>query len=404
MTTQPEVVKKKKTKVILPVKKVKKKVSTETSIFDVSNIIAEMKGYNVEVMGADTEDKIPYTIPFSNEALQKITGGIIGGKFVEISGDSSSGKSFLLYDLMKNCIDMGGTVFLCDTEIAFDPAYGRRIGLKKGASFLYTTDNNIRTLFAASRKFISSVRAVKRKIPIIIAVDSFAGLKHPDAIKHAEAGEDKGYEAMQKNAYFSQKLDGFVGLLKKYDVTFILINQTREDHTVMYGDSTYTLGENVIKFWCTQRLRGRLGAKDKIKVKSLGTKEKKKQVGITAIWETIKNRRIEPFQNVSVKVNYSTGMRRYSGLGELLTNEGLIVPATKTIAMLDKNGEPVLDSKKKPKKEVVKVLKVKTTGLTYHNVKEVIAAHPEFLEPKRIDSMVEDDIDDDIDLEDNEND
>lgn len=392
-------------------KPVKKKVVKKVDEFSLEGIKSESKKFEVAILNSETEvETAPYKIPFRHKGLQKITGGIIGGKFAEISGNSQSGKSFLLYELMAECIAMGGVSLLFDGERAFEEPYAEMVQLPlRGGKFAFgevrteaQKKNGMRgepvvdmdDVFHMMISFIKTVRKAKggKKIPILIGIDSFPSLQTDVDLANLESGKDpRGYAAMQKNAKFSFWIEKFVGILDKYDATLVLLNQTRIDNTVMYGDKTTTLCETVIKFWATQRIQGKLAGKILKKVKSIeNAKGKNIQIGMKTIWKTIKNRAVKPFQSVLTKIRYSKGIDLWSGLDELFVNEGLANPATTTKVADHLNPKPDL-IKENDKGEMVfkkaqdgfKALKHKE-GLEnkfFYNEEELVADYPEFLEP-----------------------
>jgi len=121
-------------------KKVKKKASGRTSISEAeaddeicSKIREQLKDFELEVMESGQDDIEHNYIPFQNMALNIITGGgAIENKFIEISGDSQTGKSYLAYELMADILNTGGHAYLNDNELAYDTAYGKRAGRRDG--------------------------------------------------------------------------------------------------------------------------------------------------------------------------------------------------------------------------------------------------------------------------------
>jgi len=352
----------------------KKQEITGNKKKSLSDILSGIKGMRAMVLEGNTEKvfEVPYRIPFSHRGLQAITGGIMGGKFHEISGDSQSGKSFLLYELIKNTQEMGGYVLLFDGERALEEAYLKVVGIDSESGTLAIEYNmDVENFFGVSSQFIKAVRDVDKKCPVLIGVDSYPAFTIPDAIEEMEKGKDpKGYAAMQKNGKFSQGIEKFIQILDAHDATMVLLNQTRVDSKIMYGDNTITLAENVIKFWCTQRIRGKLQKKlvklsDSIEIK----KGVKTVVGSTTKWTTIKNRSVKPFQFVTTKVRYSTGLDVWSGVDELLVNMGRITQAGTTIG---KEGEKL----GKP----VKGFKLKRGDKFYYDIEAICGENPDLLE------------------------
>lgn len=359
------------------------------------DVIADKKaGLSVLENKTGEEEISHYIIPMQHKALNKALGGILGGKFIEISGDSQSGKSFLLYEALAEAIDMGGFCFLLDGEIALEDSYAKMVGLDlKGGHLAFCEDQtesqkkkglrgepvvDMDKFFKRAINFIVKVRSKvkKKEIPVVIAVDSFPAMQCVADLKNIADGVDpRGYAAMQKNAKFSYWIEKLIPILDKHSATFILLNQTRIDNKIMYGDKTVTLCENVIKFWATQRIRGKLAGKIYKKVHSLEVaKGKNVQIGMKTEWQTIKNRAVTPFQKVGTKIYYSKGVDIWSGLDELLANNNLIKAATKSFP--DPN-----DEEKKITKKGYKLLDG-SDDTFFPTIQDVIEKYPHFLEPK----------------------
>lgn len=345
-------------KKLLAKKVVAKKPKKAKKQLTVDSIVEAMKGFSVETMSDKSADQVAYRIPFKHKALQAITGGVPGGRFTEIQGDSQCGKSYLLYELIASCLDMGGFAMLHDVERAYEPKFGARVGIEGDKKFLMSWEKEVEKVFLSSRKFIATVRASNKKCPILIGIDSFPPMntiisqKETDAqLKLGGAKELKGYREAKKNALFSSIISEFTTYLADNDATLVLLNQTRKQIGVVFGDPTTSNADNIIKFYVTLRLRGRLGEKITELVNG-----KKKKIGVGSTWETIKNRGIFPFKKASTKIVYRDGIAPYSGLGDLLMSEGI----AKKVKIGKKNG-------------------IGYKGKSFPNAKELVKAHPEVL-------------------------
>lgn len=382
--------KKKATTKVAKAKTVKTVKKAKKPEFSLADIVGELKDFQIDVMNEDTKfEEAPYRIPFRHKGLQKITGGIIGGKFAEISGMSQAGKSFLFYELASEAQKMGGFALLFDGERAFETAYADIVGLDmKAGTFSVSYEVDIDKLFNMSIKLIKAIRKKKKKlsVPILIGVDSFPTLQTKTDLENMEAGKDpRGYLAMQKNAKFSDNMSRMVGVLDKYGATFVLLNQLTKDYNVSFGDPWRSNAEEKIKFWATQRLRGKLMGK------LVSKKNKGVQTGMKSSWKTIKNRAVKPFQEVITYIRYAKGINPTQGLADVLLNDFCIKDATTTQVRegLTETMNPKL-FKENDKGETVfkkphKGFKVYDTKLGddnfYYTVEEIIEAHPEFMTP-----------------------
>jgi len=347
-------------------KKVSKKTNSEAIVSELA------KDFSVQIMSKDAHDLTPYYIPFVHKGLQYITGGVPGGRFTEISGDSQSGKSFLFYELIKSCLEMGGEALLIDPELAYEPKYGQRVGID--GQFLYTHENKMEKCFALSRKYIKSVRKKNKKGPILIGLDSYPAIQTQNALKEIEKLENpntkelKGYLAAKKNALLSELISDFVPFIGKYDATFVLINQIRVKMNVMFGDPTMVNAENIIKFYATLRLQGKLSSAITKEIDIGKTYKKKKKIGVDSIWKTIKNRNIDPFKETTAKILYRKGIDPLSGFADLMVMEEKF-----TLAHWSKENQ-------NGKKQKVKGYKYNKTRFTENKLPQVLERYPEIMD------------------------
>lgn len=293
------------------------------------------KSFSVQVMDESTEDSVPYYIPFKHVGLQAITGGVPGGMLSVIEGDSQSGKSYLIYELIVECLRMGGYAFLSDPENALQARFMKRVGLEGNKRFLYTnTENQLARTFMMWRKFVTAIRKTDKTSPILIGADSYPAMQIKVAIDELDkksestgSGEKRdeltGYLQARKNAEFAQLLGEFVGFMSQNGVALVFINQLRQKMGVVFGDPTTTNADTIFKYYASLRIRGRLGTKIKEEV-AKSKEAKARQVGVNSIWETIKNRNIEPFKKIETEIVYKNGVDTYSGLLDLLISEGKV--------------------------------------------------------------------------------
>lgn len=385
---------------IWSVKMAKKKELENLVSKSIADFKDELKDFEFEILNEDSndDDDIPYIIPFKNESLQFITGGILGGKFMEISGESQSGKSYLLYQAIASCQEMGGRALLIDIERASTNTILKNCGIKFDGTIAISHERDMTSVFGLMLKFIKAIREkekeqkVKTITPILIGLDSFPALQIPLAMEEYEKGKEiKGYAAMQKNAKFSQLIEKFVGDLADYGATLVMINQTQIDRTILFGDNIKSKGEDVIKFWCTQRLRGKFVKK---LVKEVDSAERKTgtkiQVGVKAEWTGIKNRFTAPFQKAYTYTLFDKGMDRFKGFEENLVTSGRISLGK---AKVDKDGN-------KSRKELTTL--ILPDGQIFYSVRDLIKEIPDITKPIMVGDVdggdfSEEDSDSDID-------
>jgi len=318
------------------------------------------KEFEVSVMSENTADQTPYYINFKHKALQKNTGGCPGGRVTEFIGISQTGKSFLLYELISSVLGMGGYALLDDPECAYEPRYGRKVGITGNKKFLYTKNNMLEKFFKLAKKFVLEIRKTDKISPILIGMDSYPAMDIKVTLKDLEElpkDEVKGFRHAQKNNVLSCLIGEFTRFLDKHNATFVMVNQGKKKIGVMFGDERTSNADNIMQYFATLRLWGKLGAR--INEKIPGTKNKKKQIGVISEWETLKNRNIPPHKKCITEILYKDGVKPLSGFAELLIEEGLIVA----------------QKKKKDKPRTYKYGKKKYT------LKKLLKKHPKLLEP-----------------------
>lgn len=357
-------------------KKSKKMSSEEESILD------EMFETHADVGGL-------YSIPFRHLGLQKITNGVKSGYLVEIRGQSQAGKSFLLYELMAECEKLGGYNLLFDLEHALEDSYKDTVGItNKRTKVSYQTV--IEKLVPTARKFIKAVRSKNKKCPIIVGVDSWPRIKTKEVVDILDDGEEREFkqtQAMRNNNVIFDQLTPLLNALAEQNVVFVILNQLRENHLIMFGDKTTSRGNAILQFECHLRLDGRIKTKIKNEVPSL-TGKKEIIVGTTTEWKTIKNRGVKPHQTVTTRLIYTKGINKFSGLEELLLNDGTVEAAPKVEPKKDDNKKKeaarkvVSKTKKDPKPEDYKFRMLKTEAAEwFDDIKGLIESHPEALKP-----------------------
>lgn len=354
----------------------KKKPDVEA---DFMSLIAKEMGGGLEIMSDETASLVPWRVPFTHLGLQAATGGLIGGGMMQIEGESQSGKSFLMYELLANAIKMGGVGFLADPEQAYEPAYGTKMGIG-GKGFLYSNSNRMEDTFEQFITFIQSVRDNHLKDiskPILIGVDSFVPWRCEHQLKADEKGEKAGRAYQIKNEAFYDCLGKLQPILKDYGASFVILNQLRTDNSIMFGDKDKTQAE-AVKYFLNQRLRGKLGKKVMRVVEIRGEDKKKAknyiQTGMTTRWTVVKNRFVEPFKQVEVRILFRKGLDTYSGLEKFLLRESDIEVAE----------TPYVNAKGQEGKKMIEVLKLKGSDIAYtrEQFKQMIEEHPHLLEPK----------------------
>lgn len=244
-------------------------------------------------------------------------GGIPKGRIVEIYGPESSGKSTLALYIIACAQQGGGHAALVDAEHAFEPSWGRKVGV------------NVDDLIVSQPMYgEQGLDIVEGLIPTndIIVVDSVSAL-----VPKAELDGEMGDATMGLHArLMSQALRKITGAASQHGTTIIFINQIRDKIGVMFGNPETTTGGRALKFWSAVRMDVRW--KDRIK-------EKGEIVGNRVRVKVVKNKVAPPYKNCELIINFVTGkVSNYIDVDTLIADAvacGVITKEGRKYVMLD---------------------------------------------------------------------
>ena len=212
------------------------------------DLLEKKFGKGTVVSFEDTKASDVEFVPSGSISLDiALGGGYPLSRIVEIYGMESSGKTTLAIhaavEYQKKFPDKA--VLYIDVENAFDPFYGKSLGLDYSREkWLFSQPSCGEEAFDIAQDFLRSGETS------LIVFDSVAVLI-PRAELEGEFGESKiGLQAR----LMSQALRKMVNTINKSKCTVIFINQMRENIGVMYGDTKVTTGGNALKFYASQRL------------------------------------------------------------------------------------------------------------------------------------------------------
>lgn len=226
-------------------------------------------------------------------------GGWPMGRVVEVFGHEASGKSMLAALACAQAQKQGWLTCYLDTEFAVDQDFFQSLGIDLDKLF-YVTPNTLADVFNVLEGMIEFKKEFySADTPMIFVWDSIASTTNKDVL--TRGWEDKGFSTAAiyiSNAF--QKLRGEFG---PNQTLFFLINQTRSNVGVMFGDSYTTYGGKAPKFYSSIRMK-----LDVEKKQNVGEKgQHKRTVGLDIRAEVIKNKVVTPYRSALLPLNFVEG-------------------------------------------------------------------------------------------------
>lgn len=240
--------------------------------------------------------------------LDLITGGgWVKGLMNYISGWESSGKSTACLYAIKEAQKEGITCAYIDHEYSFDKYYAESLGVNVD-SLIVTQPDTIEQGY---------------QILIDLASTGKVGLILFDSIAAAQTKKqsegDVGDQSMGVKAKLnSETFPKICSVIKKNNVTLLMVNQLREKIGVMFGSPVTEPGGNSIKFYPSIKVEVRQSTKEKDGDEVTGNLIKAK---------CTKNKTSRPFREVEYSITYGEGINRNEEIVNAAMHFGLMTKA-----------------------------------------------------------------------------
>lgn len=236
------------------------------------------------------------------------------GRFSEIAGPFSSGKSAIMGQTIGASQRAGMFPILLDLEHSYDPIW---LQLQFGVNpeqLLLLQPPDIESVFDQLKSAIKVIREVGNTAPLIAIVDSVSSQPSHKEIERTDGTESK--QMAEHAKIISSGCRQLTPIIKKESVGVVFVSQLRDNPGQMYGANSHKLGGKAINFHAGLLVESR---------RRTFIKHGKEDIsGFNLIIDTKKNKYAPPFRKAQMEYNFDGGFNRESMLIEFMARLGML--------------------------------------------------------------------------------
>lgn len=251
--------------------------------------------------------------------------GIPLTKVTMLAGESGSGKSYLAAgNIVRNAQEKGILCVILDSENALDESWLQALDVDtdpdKLMKFGVTMVDDVASILS---KFVEGYINDYGDLPyeerpkVLFVIDSLGMLLTPTDVSQFDKGDMKG-DMGRKAKALTALIRRTVNLIASHPIGVVCTNHVYASQDMFSPDPKISGGNMVIFAASIVVAISKLKLKEDSEGRKIST-----VAGIRAKCKLIKTRYAKPFEEVTIKIPYETGMDPYSGLFDFFVNLGV---------------------------------------------------------------------------------
>lgn len=180
-------------------------------------------------------------------------GGVPVGRMTEIYGDTSTGKTLVAEHILAQTQKLGGTAVLLDSETAIDESVAKAVGIDVD-KLIYTNPETVEEVYGDIQELLEAKRDVDPSGLMTIVWDSVAATSSEEEIEKIRKEGLGGHTMATHARLISTMMRVMKQEVARNRLAMVMLNQTRENIGVMFGDKMSTFGGRAIGYYSSVRL------------------------------------------------------------------------------------------------------------------------------------------------------